>query len=409
MVRIASTAELVADIGRDEPTADRADPRWESPAPAAIDLSALIGGIYDAALDPTLWPAVLRHCAAYVGGAGAGLYCKSLGQPSGRLFYDDGSLPNDYRQRYFDTYLRLDPATAGHLNRAVGDIVATADLMPYREFARTRFYRELAAPHGLVDCVVAVLDKNAEGVLLFCVHRETRHGLIDASARRRMAQLAPHVRRAALICELMDLKTVEADMLAAALGGLSAAAFLVTPASQVIHANPSGLAMLADERIVRARKGTLTLADPAAASGLGEAIAMTAGGDARLGGKGLAIPVGTLDGDRFIAHVLPLNSGARAKARSCRAASAAVFVHRGAMPELTAPDLLVRLYGLTRCELRVLIAIAQLDGVAAVAAAIGVGEATVRTHLHRLFEKTGARNQAGLVRLVAGVTNPLLV
>jgi predicted ArsR family transcriptional regulator len=42
------------------------------------------------------------------------------------------------------------------------------------------------------------------------------------------------------------------------------------------------------------------------------------------------------------------------------------------------------------------------------ARALGVTEATVKTHLHRLFGKTGAVRQADLVKLVAGFSNPLV-
>ena len=37
----------------------------------------------------------------------------------------------------------------------------------------------------------------------------------------------------------------------------------------------------------------------------------------------------------------------------------------------------------------------------------GVADTTVRTHVNRLFEKTGATRQADLVKLVAGYTTPL--
>ena len=43
----------------------------------------------------------------------------------------------------------------------------------------------------------------------------------------------------------------------------------------------------------------------------------------------------------------------------------------------------------------------------AVATAFGVADTTVRTHVNRLFEKTGATRQADLVKLVAGYTTPL--
>ncbi|MEZ5875801.1 MAG: hypothetical protein R3D30_13630 [Hyphomicrobiales bacterium] len=40
----------------------------------AEQLSALIGGIYDASLDPSLWPGVLKKSADFVQGWCGGLY-----------------------------------------------------------------------------------------------------------------------------------------------------------------------------------------------------------------------------------------------------------------------------------------------------------------------------------------------
>jgi DNA-binding CsgD family transcriptional regulator len=42
------------------------------------------------------------------------------------------------------------------------------------------------------------------------------------------------------------------------------------------------------------------------------------------------------------------------------------------------------------------------------AAALGIGEGTVKAHLHRVFNKTGTSRQADLVKLVAGFANPLV-
>ena len=62
---------------------------------------------------------------------------------------------------------------------------------------------------------------------------------------------------------------------------------------------------------------------------------------------------------------------------------------------------------MTPTELRVLLAIVGVGGVPEVATALGVAVTTVKTHLGRLFEKTGATRQADLVKLVAGYATPL--
>ena len=57
--------------------------------------------------------------------------------------------------------------------------------------------------------------------------------------------------------------------------------------------------------------------------------------------------------------------------------------------------------------MRMPLAIVEVGGVPEVAEALGIGESTVKTHLGRLYEKTGPRRQADLVKLFAGYTSPL--
>jgi DNA-binding CsgD family transcriptional regulator len=110
----------------------------------------------------------------------------------------------------------------------------------------------------------------------------------------------------------------------------------------------------------------------------------------------------------YIAHVLPLLSGARRKAGVAYSAVAAVFVHK-AMLDLFHPlEALANYYKLTPTELRVLMAIVQVGGVLKAANVLGISQATVKTHLSRLFEKTSTNRQADLVRIVASFATPLI-
>lgn len=67
-----------------------------------------------------------------------------------------------------------------------------------------------------------------------------------------------------------------------------------------------------------------------------------------------------------------------------------------------------QLYGFTPAEERVLRAVIELGGVGPTAAVLGVSQRTVRTHLERLFQKTGVSRQADLVKLIAGYASPVL-
>jgi DNA-binding NarL/FixJ family response regulator len=56
--------------------------------------------------------------------------------------------------------------------------------------------------------------------------------------------------------------------------------------------------------------------------------------------------------------------------------------------------------------LRVLLNIVDVGGVSDCAEALGVADSTIKAHLHQVFEKTGRRRQADLVRLVAEFSSP---
>jgi DNA-binding CsgD family transcriptional regulator len=120
------------------------------------------------------------------------------------------------------------------------------------------------------------------------------------------------------------------------------------------------------------------------------------------------LPLMACDGERYVAHVLPLTSGARRRAGMAYAAAAALFVRKAALETPSPPEIIAKTYKLTPTELRVLLALVEVGGAPEVAEALGIAGSTVKTHLARLFEKTGVGRQADLVKLVAGFSNPLV-
>jgi DNA-binding CsgD family transcriptional regulator len=89
-------------------------------------------------------------------------------------------------------------------------------------------------------------------------------------------------------------------------------------------------------------------------------------------------------------------------------AVATVFVYKAVLDLASPPEAIANEFKLTPRELQVLFAIVEVGGAPEVAEVLGVSLETVKTHLGRLFEKTGAGRQADLVKLVAAYSNPLL-
>jgi DNA-binding CsgD family transcriptional regulator/PAS domain-containing protein len=378
-----------------------------APLSESEQLSSLIGDIYDAALDRSLWVGVLEKTAHFVGGPAASLFSKDAVAKSGNVAYDWGIAPH-YRQLYFERYIKLDPLTIGHFFAEVEQPISVADIMSYDEFLETRAYREWGRPQGLVDVLNVALDKTATSAAMYCVFRHERDGRVDNEMRRRMRLIVPHMRRAVLIGRVIDLKTTEADSLADTVDGISAGMFLVDASGRIVYANASGHAILAEGSLLRVVGGKLASSDASAEQELNEVYAMAERGDEAVGVKGIAVPLMALDGKRHVVHVLPLTSGARRRAGATYAAAAAVFVTKAALESPSPIEVIGKLYKLTPTELRVMLAVVQVGGVHEVAEALGIAESTVKTHLLRLYAKTGTKRQADLVKLVAHYASPLV-
>jgi DNA-binding CsgD family transcriptional regulator len=366
------------------------------------EFSDLIGRIYDTALDLTLWPEVLADTARFLPGHSAALYVKDAASKSGGLHYDDGVIDAHYKQMYFDAYIKFDPVNCGHFFADVEVPMATADIVPYDEFVETRFYREWAQPQGLVDCLNVVIDESLTSSAIFGIFRNEQQGVIDDTARQRMRLIVPHIKRAVLIGRAIDYKTAQADTLAEALDSLSSSIFLVGEGGRLVQANAAGHVMLAEGAILRAKGGRLNAIDAAADKVLRDAFKRAEDGDAGLGTRAIAVTLVAADSISYLAHVLPLTSGARRKAGAGYSAVAAVFVRCVQLEGPAMPEVIGKLYDLTPSELRVLLAVYDTAGVSDIAATLGISEATAKTHLGKLFTKTGTKRQADLVKLVAG-------
>ena len=366
-------------------------------------LSDLISVVYDAAVDQLLWENAIERVAYFVGGVGAGLFCKGVDAQHGLILHSFGII----RPLPFSLVRQIYPAAVGHFLAEIEQPVATADLLPYDELAATGFYQEWARPQGLIDFVSTVLDKSATNVAMFGVFRHERDGFVDDETRHRMRLIAPHIRRAVMIARMFDLRIAEAGTFADTLDGLDAGLCLVDAGGRLIHTNAAGQAILDAGDILHDVGGRLVACDAKVNQTLREVFAAAEQGDAALGTKGIAVPLIGKHGERYIAHALPLTSGARRRAGVIYTAVAALFVRRAALAMSSRSEVIGKIFKLTPTELRVLLAIVEMGGVPEVAAALGVADTTVRTHVSRLFQKTGATRQADLVRLVAGYATPM--
>jgi DNA-binding CsgD family transcriptional regulator len=370
-------------------------------------LTRLIGHVYDAALDAALWPGALARIGEFVGGRAGGILSKNSVSKASTPHYHFG-VDRYYVQIYSETHSKFDPVSTLPFFD-IEQIVSLPELVPYDEFCEGRFFTEWMRPQGLVDAANSVLEKSVLSCSFLTILRDEARGIVDDEMRWRMALVVPHVRRAVLIGQVIDLKQAEAATFADMLDGLSAGMFLIAADGRIVHANAAGHGMLSAGNCLRSICGRLVTCDNQVDKILHETFAAANNGDAGIGVKGIAVPLTAHNDERYVAHVLPLTSGTRRSAGRAYTATAAMFVRKAVLEGPSASEVIGRMYKLTPTELRVLLGIVEVGGIPEVAAALGVADSTIKTHVGRLFEKTGASRQADLVKLVAGFSTPLAV
>jgi DNA-binding CsgD family transcriptional regulator/PAS domain-containing protein len=363
----------------------------------------LAGNIYDAALDSALWPDVLAKAARFVGAQACLLVTKTATGRPGNACQQFG-IDARFAQLYSEFYCDLDPITT-MLGPELERIASIADLVPLDDFRKSDFYRDWLQPQGLIDAAGVKLDKNPTSCAYLTFLRAEACGGVDEDMRQRMQILIPHMRRAIVVEKAIELRQAEAATFADILDNLSAGMFLVDADGDIVHANAAGNVLQRSGELLRSVHGRLTANDPHTDQNLREIFA--AAGNAAIDAKGVSLPLAAKNGDHYIGKVLPLTA-IEGHHIGMNTVVAALFVRKAELDALSPAGVIGKAYNLTPTELRVLLAIVDVGGVPEVAQNLGVADTTIKTHLSRLFEKTGAGRQADLVKLVAGFSNPLI-
>lgn len=373
----------------------------------AEQLSSIIGDIYDCVLNPDGWVSVLNRITQATDAAYTTIALASTQDSHGRFAahsdWDSEQMRVLQVEYGFDDIPGLKPAVVGDIDTPL----TTLSCLSEPELRATRFYQEWAGPQGLREgCMVKFVDTTDRiGLLGTSIYAD--RDVISGEEQQFLTLLSPHLRRAALIGDLLDQARVMAHFYRETLGSLSTPILFTDAEGGVLYANASAERMLSAEAPILSRSGILQPQNPAMAGALLTAIAAASNADVTLGARGIGLPISGVGEAPAVAYVLPLSAGtARAAFRPARAA---VFVSTTISATPIPEAVLITLFDLTPAEARVLLKIGSGAGAAATALALGIGENTLKTHLNRIYAKTGTSRQPDLVKLIADIGAPLVV
>jgi DNA-binding CsgD family transcriptional regulator len=367
---------------------------------SARQLSDLITSIYDCAIDPSRWPVALEAIRLAIGGANASLDLVAV--PSGAsLLSVITNIPAPYDKHVKDFGQDTITLWGGFESLAATPLDEPGTLLrttPHFETMDLPLLTDWARPQGLADVMGIWLARDAEAFGLLGFGRLREAGPYGDRELDIARLLAPHLQRAATINRLLDLAALQKASFAALFDSLAAPILIVAGDMRLIHANDRARQMLARGQPLRVRANLVAAGHLGTHRALLSAIAQATSDGSAMERKGLGIPLPQDDGSIGALHVLPLGADTK---------TAAIFVARAISPFVAANNVIAALFSLTPSEGRVFDHIASGRTVAQAATTLGIGESTVRTHLLRLYDKTGVRRQAELVHMAASLAVPV--
>lgn len=366
----------------------------------STQLSSTIADIYDAALDPARWQTALASICAFVGGSSAVIFWHDAATVSSQALHAFNDDPH-YAKLYFEKYLPMNPMFPAATFMEEGLVHTSGDILPQAELEQTRFYREWIEPQGIVDAVAVNLEKGVLRASMINIRMDASSGPADDESKRRLTLLVPHLQRAVSIGRLFDQGRSIQSALTQTLDHIEASVFLVEKSGRIVFLNGPAKTMLSEATLLREVNQSLTAVLPEANRTLHEIFAASENGDSSVGIRGVAVPLSASSHDRWFAHVLPLTSGNRQLTANVYSAIAAVFVRKSLLEQPTPLEALSKLHNLSASEARVVDAVMKGGSVKDMAEKLGLSQATVKTHLQKIFQKTGVNRQNDLVKLIA--------
>lgn len=371
--------------------------------------SRLVGLIYDCAIEPARWPAAMEAICTEVGFASSALLTADY--LTERLhFLGEWNTPRRYQDLINDKFADQSISMYRQYSAVQPDpdapLVLSRGPIPPEIFRQNPFHLEWAAPQGFGDALNVIVLNEPQRLGALAAVKWERDGNVTDEQIRAMRLLTPHIRRAIAISNLMDLRTIQADTATAALESFKTGIIIVGTDTTILHANKAAHGMLREGTPIRSAHGRLITLDPASTQELTIAVHLATTDEARLSRSTIGLKLQNGEGSPpCLAHILPIARG-RLRTRLMPRASAAVFIANAQASAADITKALGNAFSLTQAEQRVLELILDRANVAEAAQQLGLSPNTVKTHIAKIFDKTGVASQADLVRLGADLVPP---
>ncbi|WP_035056460.1 helix-turn-helix transcriptional regulator [Andreprevotia chitinilytica] len=363
------------------------------------EYNAVVEQIYASIQDDAALTNVAGDIARMVGGY-VGQYI-SIEPGERQIFRNQISDPalQDSLTAYADYFVAVDPRLQWFTGGACGEWRADQVQFDDRYIRNSELYNDFLKPWGARRVINSCLLKNDAGICeALAIARPWDGGDFTAHDIQLLDSLSSHLVRAAQL--RARLRELEAQQIAAqtSLAHLPYGALWLDAMQGIAWLSPAANAYLAQSDGLKVRNHRLHCSDANVAHKLAAALQRATAGQGRQG-SWLSIPR-TRQTTPWLVSVIPASLPTEFGPRQ-RGPYALVIVQDGAGPGLPHPKQLELFFGLTPAEARLAQGLLQNETLESYAERHHVSRNTVKTHLTRLFAKTGTRRQAELLRTLS--------
>ena len=355
----------------------------------------LIENIYDASLDSTQWDAVLSNIADYYDASVCVLMCHNNFFPQNDIHVHVRN-PHEIQQLYMQEYF-LDGDIwyqVARRNWPKQSIIIGEEHISDTQLRKTAFYNDILKPADGGQQLSGPIENSPTATKAIAISRPFSGKRFCESDKQSMSELVAHLKRAFDIHEKLCMGANQNSLLDRLLGMTSTAAIVCSTEGNIVFSNTladnilkQGDGLSVSQGILNCAKRTITEEMHAVLKSV------------RSMGSFIMNVDGLKEYGTYRLMFFPIDNNQHAF--GVHNDLVGIFIHQASNDRNLDTTFMQTLFGLTRSESLVSGLIYSGLTPAQIAEGNKVKISTVRTQLHRIFDKTGTRNQAQLVRLMA--------
>ncbi len=374
---------------------------------AGAEFGELLDLVYDAAIETTLWTTVIERLADMMGGAGGALSQQDQRDGTGQGIFAraDPEIVTSYFNYPYDqqALLRVDDPQA-FMRHWRPLILTDEDCLPKPELLRSDYYHEFLRRVDAHSVLIIRLIAEGLNATNLSIGRPPGTEQFGAPEFELARKLQPHLIRAVKLSQRLEGAQRLGEELAQFLDGSPHGLFLLDSEGRVRHVNRTGESLIGRRDALWLVGGRLRAATPAVGQQLQALIAAAGSRDPdERGGGSIALPSPS---GRLPLSVTVAPVGADRLALFKSGPSVIVCVTDLEAGVRLPAERLRDLFGLSRAESRVALALFEGASPREAAEQLDVSFYTVRAHIAQIFDKTGVSRQSEMVRLMLRSVGP---